>query len=51
MIVTLCLNAYTFSIGTINDDTMNPMLRKAGYPFSDRILYAKVVAPNEKLQN
>jgi hypothetical protein len=30
---------------------MDPLLRKAGLPFSDRVMYWKFIGPQEKLQN
>ena len=41
----LYLNAYTCSITMVKDDSMHPVLRKAGYPFSDSVLYRKFMSP------
>jgi|Laugresu1bdmlbsd_1035121.scaffolds.fasta_scaffold197683_1 hypothetical protein len=47
--VGLYLNAFICSVATIRDDSMEPILRKAGLPFSDRVMYRKFMDPNEKV--
>ena len=45
------INAFLLSFGYVRDDSMSPLLRPAGIPFSDTVFYRKFMGPKEKLQD
>ena len=51
IILSMYLNAFTCSVARVNDDSMEPLLKKSLFPFSDLVFYRKFVNPGEKLHN